>query len=99
MNTTKYGTYWGKKEKRKRKKVWKTMICEKMWRIFGDNIMEELMENFWGQNYGRTYSETYGEFMGKHYWEIIIGNNPSRQFKGWENLSKITFSPIKPLKI
>ncbi len=79
------------------------MICEKMWRIFGDNIMEELieklMENFWGQNYRRTYAECYGEFMGKHYWEIIIENNPSRQFKGWENLLKITFSPIKPLKI
>jgi hypothetical protein len=93
----------GKKEKRKRKKVWKTMICEKMWRIFGDNIMEELIEklmkNFWGQHYRRTYGESYGEFMGKHYWEIIIGNNPLGQFKGWENLSKITFSPIKPLKI
>jgi hypothetical protein len=53
-----------KKEKRKRKKVWKTMIRDKMWRIFGDNIMEEFIE------------KTYGEFMGTHYWEIIVGNNP-----------------------
>jgi hypothetical protein len=38
-----FGTYWREKEKRKRKKVQKTMIRDKMWRIFGDKIMEELI--------------------------------------------------------
>ncbi len=60
-NTTKYGTYWGekrKKKKEKEKKVWKTMIRDKMWRIFGDNIIEELieklMENSWANIIGKS---------------------------------------------
>ncbi len=78
----------GQKRKKKKKKS------------VENNDTWQNVENFWGQHYGRIYRENLWRIhghtlLGNHCWE----QSPLDKFKGWENLSKITFSSIKPLKI